>query len=24
VVGYATPPEHGFATAVNLLCAVVN
>jgi GntR family transcriptional regulator/MocR family aminotransferase len=24
VVGYATPPEHGFATAVNLLCAVLS
>ena len=24
VVGYATPPEHAFATAVNLLCAVLS
>jgi GntR family transcriptional regulator / MocR family aminotransferase len=23
VVGYGTPPDHGFATAVNLLCAVL-
>ena len=23
VVGYGTPPDSGFATAVNLLCAVL-